>query len=137
MKRTIAILTTLLLTACAGTMQGQIRGGKPVQFAYQEGMFDSGTITATLPDGEVFTGKFVNKNSEANFGMWGANSNGVFGGGGGSGTTYSGEMLATLLGNKGHTMQCVFTPNGTGLSLVKSGVGKCEVSDGRKIDVIF
>ena len=46
-------------------------------------------------------------------------------------------MIATLMGDKGNTMQCIFTPNHIGPNIFKSGVGKCEISDGRKIDVIF
>jgi len=135
---TFIILISLFLTACANTMQGQMYSPKTkkteiVNFSFTTPIWDSGEITATTKDGEIFTGKYVNKKSDFMGMGLGFNGNaGMF-----AGQSHTGDMMGTLVGNKGNSMQCLFTPNHTGPNIWKSGVGKCDVSDGRKIDVIF
>jgi len=132
------LILCIFLSGCANTMQGQMHSPKSkkteiVSFNFTTPIWDSGEITATTPDGEIFKGKYVNKNGTSygvGFGFGG--DGGMFGG-----KNYSGDMVATLIGNKGHSMQCIFTPNHTGINVWKSGIGKCDVSDGRKIDVVF
>lgn len=139
MKKTIFIFVICsMLSACANTMQGQMYNTKTkkteaVNFNFTTPIWDSGEITATTPDGETFTGKYVNKKgSFMGAGLGFSGNGGMF-----MGQAHTGDMVATLIGNKGNSMQCVFTPNHMGINIWKSGVGKCDVSDGRKIDVIF
>ncbi|MAS87251.1 MAG: hypothetical protein CMH30_04655 [Micavibrio sp.] len=136
MKKLILVALILLTAACSGTLQGQMQGGEAVTFNYEDTGFDSGTLSVTLPDGEFFQGKYVNKNSDS------SGSAHVFGSGGSatvvtSETVRSGIIVATLFGNKGQTMKCSLTPSNASMGMVSSGVGDCLVSDGRKIDVIF
>jgi hypothetical protein len=134
-KFTLAALI-LLTSACSGTLQGQMQGGEAVTFAYEDTGFDSGSLTVTLPDGELFQGKYINKNSDV------SGSAHVFGDGGSatvitSETVRPGTIIATLFGNMGRTMKCSLTPSNASMGMVSSGVGDCRVSDGRIIDVIF
>lgn len=128
MKTLLPLILILSLTGCAGTMQGKMQNGKSVQFYYEDKTWDT-EISTTLPDGENFKGKYVQKTEETTGLLFG-----LSGGALGAGSTVSNEMVATLFGDKGHTMQCSFSTLGT---IRKKGVGACKVSDGRKIDLIF
>lgn len=117
-------------------MQGQIQGGKPVIFAYNDSGFDSGTLEVMLPDGEHFSGKYVNKNSDASMSFYGT-SGGQATNGHGTANIAEGKIVAVLMGNRGNTMQCTMSPSNASMGMISDGVGQCQVSDGRKIDVIF
>jgi hypothetical protein len=50
-------------------------------------------------------------------------------------STYTGNVAAVLFGDRGHTMRCSFLYADTsGLASI-GGVGLCETSDGRMMDV--
>lgn len=50
---------------------------------------------------------------------------------------YSGKVLATLFGNRDHSMRCKFTMLDLDAGMVGGGIGSCQVSDGGQIDVKF
>jgi len=125
-KLILAILGAMaLLSSCSGGMRGMIQGGgEPVNFQFEDTGFRYGEIRTTLPDGEKFEGKFVEEWTSAH----GTGSETV--------EAYSGYVEAVLFGDKGHTMNCRFrTPDSLGL--LSGGIGRCQVSDGRVIDVQF
>ncbi len=106
------------------TMRGAFRKGGEgqINFSY-ENSDKTGKILATLSDGEQFEGKYVSGRGNNNFsaqqlGLWG-------------------QIEAVLLGNKGHMMRCWFKISSPRDDLDTGGVGYCEVSDGRIIDVYF
>lgn len=53
------------------------------------------------------------------------------------GTTYSGNVKAVLLSNQGNSMTCFFNyADPTGFTPM-GGVGECQTSDGRIVDVVW
>lgn len=127
----LIIASSFLLSACAGagTMNGMIRGsGKPILIAYTQSI-QHDNLQVTMPDGESFTGKAVMANHSTNASINVSNNNFNIG------KNYTGTMKAILFGNKGNTMRCDlqyanssgYTPDG--------GVGLCETSNGKTIDV--
>lgn len=50
---------------------------------------------------------------------------------------YNGQVIATLFGNRDHSMRCRFTLEDVSAGMVGGGVGTCQVSDGGRLDVKF
>lgn len=129
-KNTFHIACLLVLAGCSGNMQGVIRGdGTPVQFQYEQGM-DRDFYTAQV-DGENFSGQAIDAGASTGVGSFYT----------GYGmativtTTYSGNMVAVLMGDRGSSMRCNMTyADSSGLTNM-GGVGICQMSDGRVIDV--
>lgn len=136
----LVLFASISVSGCAGTMQAAVRGGgDAVSFAYEQG-FDSDTLTATVGQ-EVFKGRAVFVDNAATFGtVFGsslAGSDSAFGSGNIFGVSMSGKAKATLLGNQGSTMRCFLEyADPTGFT-TSGGVGECQHSDGRMIDVVW
>jgi hypothetical protein len=137
----ILLLSIGLLAACSGTMKGIVQqGGEPVDFQFEDTGIGHGTLRATLSDGETFKGRFADEASSGY--VTGFDTEGI-------GATivhkeafeavesYSGSIEAILFGNKGHTMRCKFRADNSLMGLPSGGEGRCQVSDGRVIDVQF
>lgn len=120
------------LVGCSGTMQGVVRGeGTPVQFQYEQGV-DRDTYRTNI-DGESFTGQAINAGATSGVGtvLTGGTTATVFT------STTSGNFVAVLLGNRGSTMRCQMNyADSSGLTSM-GGVGMCQHSDGRIIDVTW
>lgn len=120
------------LFGCSGTMQGVIRGeGTPVQFQYEQGL-DRDFYTAVV-DGEQFSGQAVNAGASSGFGT-------VFAGGQVGNVFFStttGQFVAVLLGDQGSTMRCQMNYADSSGFTSFGGVGICQHSDGRVIDVTW
>lgn len=118
----------LALSACSGSMQGMVRGtGEPVAFSYEQGM-SSDSLTATI-DQEVFVGKSVMRGSSTAIGNVGLSTLVA--------SSYTGDFVAKLLGNRGSTLSCELQyADSSGLTTA-GGVGVCQHSDGRLIDIIW
>lgn len=133
MNRIGAILVTAaLLVGCSGAMNGMIRDdGSRVPILYEQGM-DHDKLRVTMPDGETFTGKAV---------MVGASSAFVSSNSYGTApsfavvNTYTGNVEGVLFGDRGHTMRCKFQYADSSGFTTAGGVGLCETSDNRVIDV--
>ncbi len=133
MKAASAILL-LLLSACA---EGEMTGvsftpqGTPLgraEFTYRETGIGSGTVTVRMPGGEFFEGTYVTATTtETGYGRVSSryNSASVFA----TSSVSSNQYEAVLFSSLNNSMRCRFR----GDSL--RGVGACEVSDGRKVDV--
>jgi len=121
-----------LLSGCAGEMTGQIRGtGERVVFAYEQGI-GSDTYTATI-GGEKFAGKAVMDGSTSGVGT-------VFGTGMDAtlfGSTTTNKFVAVLLGDKGNSLNCQMRYADSSGFTTSGGVGVCQHSDGRMIDVVW
>lgn len=130
----------LSLAACSGTMQGVVRGtGKPVQFSYEQGL-DSDTLTANI-DGESFRGKSVMRGASTTigtgFGTAIAGGTSAFGTTTIMGSTTTGDFVAVLIGNKGSSLSCQLQYADSSGFTTSGGVGVCQHSDGRVVDVIW
>ena len=137
----ILLLSIGLLAACSGTMKGMVQqGGESVNFQFEETGFGHGKLTATLPDGETFKGKFADEASSGfvtGFDTEGPGATIVHREAFEAVESYSGNIEAILFGNKGHTMRCKFRAGNSFRGLPSGGEGRCQVSDGRVIDVQF
>lgn len=124
-----------LCAACSGTMKGVVRGeGTPVTFAYETGL-DSDKLTAVI-DGETFQGKAVMSSTSTFGSAFGSTSSGfqstaLFG------SAQSSDAMATLFGSKGSTMSCQLRYADSDGFIIAGGVGVCQHSDGRLIDVMW
>src|SRR6056297_2377088 len=128
----LAFAATVLIAGCGGTMQGVVRGeGTPVQFQYEQGL-DRDFYTAVV-DGEQFSGQAVNAGASSGTGT-------VFAGGE-VGTVFvsttTGEFIAVLLGDRGSSMRCQMNYVDSSGFTSFGGVGICQHSDGRVIDVTW
>lgn len=128
------------LSACGGNMQGVVRGtGQPVAFAYEQGM-SSDSLTAEI-DGEAFAGKAVMRGASTTvgtaFGTATAGTTTAFGTSTLIGSSYTGDFVATLIGNRGSTLSCQLQYADSSGFTTAGGVGVCQHSDGRVIDIVW
>lgn len=126
----------LALSGCAtnGVIQGRM-SGKPIQLHYHHSFWDeNGNITATLPNGEHFSGKFVvGTTSTTGIGIGaGSGDVGVF-----TGNGHTSNAAAVLMGNKGDSMHCIFALEKPDSGLEGGGVGSCKLSTGQVINATF
>ena len=153
-----AVVGCVVAASLSGCVQvGSIAGrlsipGKPatpVTFAYQSQRFgEGGTISVTLPSGELFNGKYLQVTSTTTADViepvfwgpvWDPWGDPWFGGGNDTAfvRNYSGKVVATLFGDKGDTMRCRFNLTNPDVGMGGGGVGECQVSNGTKIDAQF
>jgi predicted small secreted protein len=137
----ILLLFIVLLAACSGTMKGMVQqGGESVDFQFEDSGIGTGTLRTTLSDGETFKGKYADESSSGfvtGFDTEGTGATIVHGEAFETIESYSGNIDAVLFGNKGHTMKCKFQAANSLIGLPSGGEGRCQISDGRVIDVQF
>jgi predicted small secreted protein len=137
----ILLLSIVLLAACSGTMKGRVQqGGESVNFQFEDTGIGHGKLRATLSDGETFKGRFADEASSGyvtGFDTEGTGATIVRREAFEAVESYSGNIEAILFGNKGHTMRCKFRAANSLIGLPSGGEGRCQVSDGRVIDVEF
>jgi hypothetical protein len=131
---------TIMLAGCEST--GNIQGvteGKGIQFDYQQGFFESdGTLRVIMPDGESYSGKFVQKSTTDSGNEWeiGESSdddNFTLK----NSTTVSSQADAILIGNRGNTMKCNFQFSEPDWGIDGGGIGHCKSSIGKEVHLIF
>ncbi len=136
-----SVLAATILSGCAGTMQGMMRtSGEVVRFDFTETGMAHGTLKVVLVDGEQFQGKHVYQSSVSvgsGFGTAWSGSATASASAFGAVSTFSGNNEAVLFGDRGHTMRCRFRIADPVIGMTSGGVGLCQVSDGRVIDVQF
>lgn len=149
----VCVVAISSLAACQTTTvgQGRLAGMKVTQditFQVTENFFgsDGAAVTATLPDGEVFTGKLVTpKRQSTNVGQtYGFNDgfydfddfdNGPF-----FITTYSTTYSPTARGvlfSAKRSMRCQITLSNPRAGFSDGGVGQCQLSNGGTSPVVF
>lgn len=137
----ILLLSVILLAACSGTMKGRVQqGGESINFQFEETGIGHGTMQAAFPEGETFKGRFADELSSGyitTFDTEGPKATIVHRQDFEAVESYSGNFEAILFGNKGHTMRCKFRAVNFMMGLSSGGEGRCQVSDGRVIDVRF
>ncbi len=160
------LLLALLLgaTHAACTAGGPIRaqvagpgGGAAVTMQYRTERFgENGTLTATLPDGQRYSGRYLQVTSDTDAmsldPFWGAWDIGWAGWGpweddepnwvvGADIPTfirnYSGKVIALLIGDRGGHMRCRFHLADPSRGMEGGGLGQCETNTGTKIDATF
>ena len=125
---TLAFISGIFLQGCApviGTMQGMLKGEKEkviFTYSYIGVDYKAGELSVTLPDGERFAGKYVQQSASDRQVPFAFRSRGA-------------GMEAILLGDKGNSMKCRFMLNDKAGGIDWGGIGICEVSDGRNINV--
>lgn len=153
----------LALSGCvaSGPIQARLAatdgGGTPVAMQYRTERFGmNGTMTATLPDGEHYSGRFLQITSQTDaetldpfWGGWGVgwagwgpwtDDYGPYIVGADVPTfiqNYSGKVIATLLGDRGGRMRCRFHLADPEHGMEGGGVGECETATHQRIDVTF
>jgi len=156
-------MTAVLLAGCVakGTIRGRLSGTgatpAPITMSYRSQRFSqNGTLHVTLPDGESFSGRYLEVTSdtdaEALDPFWGGWGVGWAGWGPWSDDygpwiagediptfmrNYSGKVIATLLGDRGSRMRCRFRLAQPQQGMTGGGVGECQVSGGGKIAAEF
>ncbi|NIY79979.1 hypothetical protein HCZ23_10930 [Celeribacter sp. HF31] len=129
--RYLSILSLTILTACSGTMTGQVREtGEKVQFNYEQGM-DHDIYTAKIGN-ETFKGKAIMDGSSSTYAnAWGEGFTNIFG------TTSTNKFIAVLLGDQGHSLNCQMRYADSSGFTASGGIGICKHSDGRVIDIVW
>ena len=157
----IVLLSLLALAAvgCAsGPMAGQVAvAGEPrvpLTMSWESGLFGgSGTMTAVMPDGERFSGKYTVVKKDLVRGSigsaWtgddppeirGAIDDSMWGAARDSGTflrTHENKAIATLKGNRGTTMLCRFELDASEAGMRGVGAGTCQTSQGAQISATY
>jgi hypothetical protein len=125
-------ISIIALGGCSGEMTGQVRGtGERIKFVYEQGI-DSDSYS-TVIGSESFSGKAVMDGSSSTIatGFGTAFDTSLFG------STTTNRFVAILLGNKGSSLNCQMRyADSSGLT-TSGGVGVCQHSDGRMIDVVW
>lgn len=137
--------------ATSGVGSGQvIAPGKPgaegdAVFTWEaEADATQGTIRAALPDGRVFTGRFVQVTSVTSAHGFGPDDEGLYGApyrwdGASAGVsdafvrTHSGRVLAQLEGPGDERMRCQFVLAQPEAGPASGGIGDCQLSTGERI----
>ncbi len=124
--RAAPIILMLVLSACTGQMAGLVHtpDGAPLgraEYTYKEDIFGSGTVTATMPNGEFFKGSYVMVETRATT----SKATNVF-----ATKSFSDDQFnAVLFSDRNNSMRCLFHGD------ILHGIGTCEISDGRRVDL--
>ena len=133
-------------TTGAGYGEVQKVGGEPVAFQWKSADGGiSGTLSASLAPERFFSGQFIQTTTEAHsdildhmwhgwapgWGAWGPGpANGYV-------TSFSGRVLANLIGARGEQMRCRFRLAEPSSGMSGGGSGECQVAGGERIDATF
>ena len=156
------VLLLLFVAGCTtmGTGYGTTAdGGNPVRFNWTSSDEVSGTMSATLPDGSLYTGPFFQLTSTTTVDTlgpqwtgwgpaWGYGSvyargpgwgygEGILDGGTESATHYTGRVVADLADSGGKHIRCKFHlvhPSG---GMAGGGLGACQLPDQKTIVTSF
>jgi hypothetical protein len=155
--RTGVGVLALALAAAACTTTGAGSGttreeNLPVNFSWSSDNAVSGSMTATLADGEMFAGKFFQVTSDtrvdrlaplwAGWGRygWGRYRDWPYWGieaGPDFVRHYSGRVVANLAGTDGEHMRCSFRLVHPSSGMSGGGAGRCQTPSGETVDATF
>jgi hypothetical protein len=125
-------------------------GNKAVSFSWKsdDGSGSSGRMSATLADGTIFSGDYVeitrqaaSPDVEPEWNRWDRGVSDLateeemptFG----ASTLYTGRVLANLRDADGQRMRCRFHLNIPSQGMAGGGQGKCDLKNGESIDAVF
>jgi hypothetical protein len=130
-----AALPVIVMSGCAGKMDGIIRrDAKRIDIIYSDSRVSVADLIVVLPNGERFSGK--PERLDLSKEMMETDSDDIqihFE----HLRTFNGNVKATLTGNRGDNIKCRFRLADTIIGFSSGGIGLCQVSDGRVIDVFF
>ncbi len=133
-----AVILIMITQGCSGQMSGVVRrDAKRIDIMFTDSRLASAELVTVMPNGERFSGKSesYDKNKE----MMSAES---------TVTdevaihfedlqTFPANAKATLYSDRGNMIECRFKLTDVIIGFSSGGVGLCQVSDGRVIDVFF
>ena len=154
----ISLAAGVLLGCASGSVTGTVtpRGqtASPLTMTWNSGLFgESGKMSAVMPDGERFTGKYHvvspgttrsdldpawtgdepgENQGEIDDSMWGAGKDSI-----NFVKSYENKAVATLKSSRGTTMLCRFNLLAGGAGMGGGGTGECQTSKGAKISARF
>jgi hypothetical protein len=139
MKNLIVLLLAAALLfvtiGCSGKMDGIIRrDAKRIDIMYSDSRVAAAELIAVLPDGQRFSGK--PERLDLSKEMMKTDSDDIqihFE----DMRTFDGNAKATLTGDRGDIIKCRFRLADYIIGFSSGGVGLCQISDGRIIDVFF
>jgi len=139
MKTLVGLALLLSLTAgCSGQMDAVIRrDAKRVEIVYTDSRLATAELIAVLPNGERFQGKSRRFDRTQELMEAGSSDTADESGKYDALQTFSGNAKATLTGNRGSTIECRFHITDIIIGYSSGGMGICQVSDGRVLDVFF
>jgi hypothetical protein len=133
----VAILLVVTI-GCTGTMDGVIRrDAKRIQIFYTDSRTPVAELVTVLPGGERFRGKPERLDTTKEMMEAGSSETVEDFGRFEEVQAFSGNLKATLSGNKGNTMQCRFELTDVIIGFSSGGFGLCQLADDRVIDVFF
>ncbi|MBV8036543.1 hypothetical protein [Roseateles sp.] len=146
----ICALGALAGCTTIGAGSGSVRsGGGPVSFNWiSKDGGTTGSMTATLANGGVYSGPFVQLTSTTRIEVlepmwhgwrrgwgdwryWGPFPDTAFA------TQYSGKVVANLQGSGEQRMRCRFHLNSPQSGMSGGGQGECQLGDGSTVDAVF
>ena len=154
----ISLAAGVMLGCASGPVNGRVtvpgQPAAPLTMTWNSGLFgESGKMSAVMPDGERFTGKYhvVNPGTtrssldpawtgdepgenqgQIDDTMWGAGRDTMT-----FIKSYENKAVATLKGDRGTTMLCRFKLDAGGAGMGGGGTGECQTSKGAKITTSF
>jgi hypothetical protein len=154
----LSLLAGTTLGCASGAVTGQIsqsgQPSAPLSMTWTSGLFgESGKISAVMPDGERFSGKYHvvspgttrsdldpawtgdepgDRQGQIDDSMWGAGRNQMA-----FIKSYENKAVARLTGDRGTTMMCRFNLLAGGAGMGGGGTGECQTSRGAKIAARF
>jgi hypothetical protein len=154
----ISLLAGALLGCASGAVTGRVtlpgQAVAPLTMTWNSGLFgESGKISAVMPDGERFSGKYQvvapgmtrssldpawtgdepgDSQGQIDDSMWGVGRNTMS-----FIKTYENKAVARLKGDRGTTMLCRFDLDAGGAGMGGGGTGECQTSKGAKISAQF
>ena len=154
----ISLAAVALLGCASGPLTGHVtlpgQAATPLTMTWNSGLFgESGKMSAVMPDGERFTGKYHvvgpattrsdlepawtgdepgENQGEIDNSMWGAGRDSIS-----FVKSYENKAVATLKGDRGTTMLCRFNLDAGGAGMGGGGTGECQTSKGAKITASF
>jgi hypothetical protein len=144
------VLLAVGLTACAATMGSGVgstpSGVERATFLWRSSGASTGQMTATLSNGEAFTGSYFQITRETRvdtlgplwtgwgprfgpWGYWGPTDQFL--------TQYTGRVVGNLEAADGSHMRCRFTLARPSLGMAGGGLGECQLPNGMTIDAMF
>src|SRR5208283_1760025 len=146
------ILPTFIAIAAGCTTTGTgvgytVAGGTPTTFRWESADIVSGTMTATLPDGTTFSGRYIQITPDTNAPgiaslydganpSWEETNSGA-----GPWREFNENLahraVANLTSVKGSHMKCMFRLVYPSNGMYGGGTGTCQLPDGRIIDARF
>lgn len=163
----LSVLVTLaLLGACAqkGSMQGTVKGPGPgmgatvvMNWSSPEGERVQGTLNVMMPNGETYTGPYVQVTDgtqdaeltpywsgwpDQNWRSWSGGGDADIENGSDENNSrfqvlYGNKVIANLDGDQGGQMRCRFTLMDAVAGMAGGGQGECQLDDGEEVKAKF